>query len=56
MRFTPGLGQHGLGGAFIKEMKPYFAGEYYIYLNNGEKLKLSRSYKEKIKIIIDESI
>jgi len=42
--------------AFIKEMKPYFNGEYYIYLTNGEKLKLSRSYKDKLKIIIDESI
>ncbi len=41
---------------FIKEMKPYFNGEYYIYLTNGEKLKLSRSYKDKIKLIIDESI
>ncbi len=42
--------------AYIKEMKPYFNGEYYIYLTNGEKLKLSRSYKDKLKIIIDESI
>ncbi len=41
---------------FIKEMKPYFNGEYYIYLINGEKLKLSRSYKDKIKLIIDDSI
>ena len=42
--------------AFIKEMKPYFNGEYYIYLDNGEKLKLSRSYKDNIKNFIDESI
>lgn len=41
---------------FIKKMQPYFNGEYYIYLTNGEKLKLSRSYKDKIKFIIDDSI
>jgi hypothetical protein len=37
-------------------MKPYFNGEYYIYLTNGEKLKLSRSYKDKVKCIIDDGI
>lgn len=42
--------------ACIKEMKPYFNGEYYIYLQNGEELKLSRSYKDRLKLIIDESI
>jgi len=40
---------------FIKEMKPYFNGEYFIFLSNGEKLKLSRSYKDKIKFLINES-
>ena len=40
---------------FIKEMKPYFNGEYFIFLNNGEKLKLSRTYKDKIKLLINES-
>ncbi len=40
----------------IKEMKPFFNGEYHIYLANGAKLKLSRSYKDKLKLIIDESI
>jgi len=39
--------------AFIRELKPYFNGEYYIYLQNGERLKLSRSYKEKIKLIMN---
>ncbi len=41
---------------YIKELKPYFNGEYYLYLTNGEKLKLSRTYKDRIKHIIDESI
>ncbi len=41
---------------FIKELKPYFNGEYYLYLSTGEKLKLSRTYKDKIKLIIGESI
>ncbi len=40
--------------SFVKEMKPYFNGEYFIFLNNGEKLKLSRTYKDKIKYIINE--
>lgn len=42
--------------AYIKEMKPYFNGEYHLLLSNGEKLKLSRTYKDKLKLIIDESI
>ncbi len=42
--------------SYIKEMKPYFNGEYYLYLTGGEKLKLSRSYKDKIRLIIGESI
>lgn len=40
----------------IREMKPYTNGEYIIHLTNGEKLKLSRSYKEKISALINESI
>ncbi len=42
--------------SFIKELKPYTNGEYIIYLTNGEKLKLSRSYKDKISAIINENI
>ena len=41
---------------FIKEMKPYFNGEYHLLLTNGETLKLSRSYKDKLRFIMDESI
>ncbi|HYV92323.1 MAG TPA: LytTR family DNA-binding domain-containing protein [Chitinophagales bacterium] len=38
--------------SFIKEMKPYFNGEYHIYLRNGTELKLSRSHKEQLSQII----
>ena len=40
----------------VKELKPYFNGEYHLYLTNGQELKLSRSYKDKVKLIIGESI
>jgi two-component system, LytTR family, response regulator len=33
----------------ITELEPYFNGEYYVILNSGQKLKLSRSYKSKLK-------
>ncbi len=41
---------------YIKELKPYFNGEYHINLTTGEQLKLSRSYKEKISQILDKSL
>lgn len=41
---------------FIKELKPYFNGEYYLILTTGDQLKLSRSYKDKINQIIDKSL
>ena len=31
----------------IKELHPYFNGEYFVVLYNGTKLKLSRTYKDK---------
>jgi two-component system, LytTR family, response regulator len=31
----------------IKELHPYFNGEYFLVLYNGTKLKLSRTYKDK---------
>ncbi|MEM6804589.1 MAG: response regulator transcription factor, partial [Bacteroidota bacterium] len=33
---------------FIKELEPYFNGEYYVKLKEGEKLKLSRTYKKHL--------
>ncbi|MEO8086638.1 MAG: LytTR family DNA-binding domain-containing protein [Bacteroidota bacterium] len=42
--------------SFIKGLVPYFNGEYHVMLSTGEKLKLSRSYKDKLKLIIGESL
>lgn len=33
---------------FIKELEPYFNGEYYVKLKEGEKLKLSRTYRKNL--------
>ncbi|MBX7152132.1 LytTR family transcriptional regulator DNA-binding domain-containing protein [bacterium] len=38
----------------IKELKPHFNGEYFIFLSNGARLKLSRSYKDRAKRIFGE--
>jgi len=42
--------------SFIREMKPYFNGEYHLILINDDKLKLSRSYKDKLHSIMHGSI
>jgi two-component system, LytTR family, response regulator len=40
---------------YVDNLQPYFNGEFYITMKNGEKLKLSRNYKDKIKtILIDD--
>jgi two-component system LytT family response regulator len=36
----------------IKELKPYFNGEYIIVLKNGKELKSSKTYKETIKKLL----
>lgn len=36
----------------IVEFKPYFNGEYILVMNNGHEVKLSRSYKDKIKTLL----
>ncbi len=41
---------------YIKEMKPYFNGEYHLHLTNGEKLKLSRTYKDKLEIFFGSAL
>lgn len=33
---------------YLKELEPSFNGEYAVHLTTGEKLKLSRSYREKL--------
>jgi two-component system, LytTR family, response regulator len=37
---------------FITEFKPYFNGEYILVMGNGQEVKLSRSYKDKIKTLL----
>jgi two-component system LytT family response regulator len=32
----------------IKELQPWFNGEYVVILHNGTKLTLSRGYREKL--------
>jgi two-component system, LytTR family, response regulator len=40
---------------YIDNLQPYFNGEFHITMKNGEKLKLSRNYRDKIKnILIDD--
>jgi two-component system, LytTR family, response regulator len=41
--------------SYIDSLQPYFNGEFHITMKNGEKLKLSRNYREKIKSIINNS-
>lgn len=41
---------------YIKEFQPYFNGEYTIILKTGHVLKLSRTYKDKIKELFGEAI
>lgn len=37
---------------FITEFKPYFNGEYILLMANGQEVKLSRSYKDKLKTLL----
>ncbi len=36
----------------IKELIPHLHGEYVVVLDNGKKLKLSRSYRDKLEVIL----
>jgi len=36
----------------IREIKPYFHGDYIVYLKNGEELKLSRRYWPKVEDVL----
>jgi two-component system LytT family response regulator len=40
----------------ISELVPYNNGEYFVYLSDGTKLKLSRSYREQLKRLLDQSL
>ena len=41
---------------FIKGLHPHLNGEYFITLANGQELKLSRSYKDKLPMLMEEKI
>ena len=45
---------HMVGLDYIESIEPYFHGEYIINLNNSAKLKLSRSYKNRLDQIINQ--
>jgi len=36
----------------IEDLQPYFNGEFFITMKNGDRLKLSRNYKDKIKFLL----
>ena len=35
----------------VKEMRPHLNGEYFLVLDSGHQLKLSRSYKDKVRLL-----
>jgi len=43
---------HIVNIARIRELHPYFNGEYIVLLGNGTKLKISRSYRERARVIL----
>jgi two-component system LytT family response regulator len=40
----------------IRELQPWFHGEYHIILNNGTKLTLSRNYREQLQSVLGKSL
>jgi two-component system LytT family response regulator len=36
----------------IKELKPWFTGEYAVILDSGKELTLSRGYRDKLSILL----
>ncbi len=39
----------------IKELRPYFHGDYIVYLRDGKRLTLSRSYRKEIEKVLKQS-
>lgn len=37
---------------FVESVEPYFHGDYFIHLKGGEKLRMSRSYKDSLDLIL----
>lgn len=42
--------------ARIRELQPYFHGEYVVFLHDGTKLKLSRSYRERLQAALGQPL
>ncbi len=40
----------------IKELQPYFRGEYIVILHDGTRLKLSRSYRDQLQAALGEAL
>ncbi|NNE34347.1 MAG: response regulator transcription factor [Rhodothermales bacterium] len=38
---------------YVKELKPYFHGDYIVYMNSGKELKLSRRYWDRVEAAIN---
>lgn len=38
---------------FLEAIEPYFHGDYYVFLKNGQKLKLSRNYKKSVEHLLN---
>ena len=39
----------------IKELRPWFTGEYIVVLQDGKELTLTRSYRDKLKMLLDRT-
>jgi len=35
----------------VREMRPHLNGEYFLVLDSGHQLKLSRSYRDKVQLL-----
>lgn len=42
--------------ARVRELQPYFHGEYVVFLHDGTKLKLSRSYRERLQAALGQPL
>ena len=40
----------------VREMQPYFHGEYVVLLHDGTRLKLSRSYREQLQAALGQTL
>jgi two-component system LytT family response regulator len=38
----------------VRELKPWFTGEYVVILNNGKELTLSRGYRDRLPLLLEQ--